>query len=59
MTSSKRRIPRRALLRGARGRSLSYTLEQLNPLLRGWAAYFKLASGTFVTVGTYDQIALL
>ena len=35
----------RALLRGARGRSLSQTIEQLNPLLRGWAAYFKLASG--------------
>jgi RNA-directed DNA polymerase len=35
----------RALLRGARGRSLSYTIEQLNPLLRGWAAYFKLARG--------------
>jgi RNA-directed DNA polymerase len=34
-----------ALLRGARGRSLSYTIEQLNPLLRGWAAYFKLARG--------------
>jgi RNA-directed DNA polymerase len=35
----------RALLRGARGRSLGYTIEQLNPLLRGWAAYFKLVSG--------------
>ncbi len=35
----------RARLRGARGRSLGYTIEQLNPLLRGWAAYFKLASG--------------
>ena len=35
----------RALLRGARGRSLSYTIEQLNPLLRGWSAYFQLASG--------------
>jgi RNA-directed DNA polymerase len=33
----------RALLRGARGQSLTQTLEQLNPLLRGWAAYFKLA----------------
>lgn len=32
----------RVLLRGARGRSLSHTIEQLNPLLRGWAAYFKL-----------------
>jgi RNA-directed DNA polymerase len=32
----------RELLRGARGRRLSHTIEQLNPLLRGWAAYFKL-----------------
>jgi RNA-directed DNA polymerase len=35
----------RALLRGARGRSLSATIEQMNRLLRGWAAYFKLTSG--------------
>ena len=35
----------RALLRGARGRSVRHTIEQLNPLLRGWAAYFKLARG--------------
>jgi RNA-directed DNA polymerase len=35
----------RALLRGARGRSLKQTIEQLNPLLRGWAAYFKLTRG--------------
>ena len=34
----------RVLLRGARGRSLSHTIEQLNPLLRGWAAYFKLTT---------------
>ncbi len=33
----------RELLRGARGQSVSRTIEQLNPLLRGWAAYFKLA----------------
>ena len=31
-----------ALLRGARGRSLGTTIQTLNPLLRGWAAYFKL-----------------
>ncbi len=33
----------REVLRGARGRSLSYTITELNPILRGWAAYFKLA----------------
>ena len=33
----------RVLLRGARGQSLSATIETLNPVLRGWAAYFKLA----------------
>jgi len=33
----------RALLRGARGRSLDATIQTLNPVLRGWAAYFKLA----------------
>jgi RNA-directed DNA polymerase len=32
----------RELLRGAQGRSVSQTIEQLNPLLRGWSAYFKL-----------------
>ena len=32
----------RAILQGARGRNLSHTIEQLNPVLRGWAAYFKL-----------------
>ena len=30
------------VLKGARGRSLSHTIEQLNPVLRGWAAYFQL-----------------
>jgi RNA-directed DNA polymerase len=32
----------RGLLRSARGRSLAATIQMLNPLLRGWAAYFKL-----------------
>jgi group II intron reverse transcriptase/maturase len=32
----------RAVLKGARGRSLRHTIDQLNPILRGWAAYFKL-----------------
>jgi RNA-directed DNA polymerase len=34
----------KVLLRGARGRSLSATIQTLNPVLRGWAAYFKLAA---------------
>jgi group II intron reverse transcriptase/maturase len=33
----------RVLLRGAQGRNLDTTIRTLNPLLRGWAAYFKLA----------------
>lgn len=33
----------RELLREARGRSLVATIHMLNPRLRGWAAYFKLA----------------
>jgi RNA-directed DNA polymerase len=33
----------RALLRGAHGRRLNTTIQTLNPVLRGWAAYFKLA----------------
>lgn len=32
----------REVLKGARGRSLSHTVSKLNPILRGWAAYFKL-----------------
>jgi group II intron reverse transcriptase/maturase len=32
----------RALLRGAHGRNLVTTIQTLNPVLRGWAAYFKL-----------------
>lgn len=32
----------RHLLKGARGRSLTRTIEALNPVLRGWAAYFSL-----------------
>lgn len=31
------------LLRGARGRSVGATIQTLNPVLRGWAAYFQLA----------------
>ena len=32
----------REVLKGARGRSVRRTIEELNPVLRGWAAYFKL-----------------
>jgi hypothetical protein len=32
----------RAVLKGARGRSLTTVIAELNPILRGWAAYFKL-----------------
>jgi len=32
----------RELLRSGRGRSLAHTIETLNPLLRGWIAYFQL-----------------
>lgn len=42
--SSRQRLERRirAVLKGARGRSLVHTIQELNPVLRGWAAYFKL-----------------
>jgi RNA-directed DNA polymerase len=33
----------RDLLRGARGRSMAYVIERINPVLRGWAGYFKLS----------------
>jgi hypothetical protein len=36
----------REVLKGARGRSLSGTITELNPVLRGWAAYFKLTEAT-------------
>jgi RNA-directed DNA polymerase len=32
----------RELLRSGRGRSLAHTIEDLNPLLRGWIGYFQL-----------------
>jgi hypothetical protein len=32
----------RDVLRGARGRGLRHTIDVLNPLLRGWMAYFRL-----------------
>ncbi len=33
----------RELLRRARGRKMAYIIERLNPVLRGWASYFKLS----------------
>lgn len=33
----------KVLLQGAQGRNLGATIQTLNPVLRGWAAYFKLA----------------
>lgn len=43
MKSRQRLIGRvRQLLRGAGGRSLQHTIVQLNAVLRGWAAYFRL-----------------
>ena len=32
----------REVLKGARGRGLSRIVQELNPVLRGWAAYFRL-----------------
>ena len=32
----------REVLKGARGRSLTHTIAELNPVLRGWMAYFRL-----------------
>ena len=32
----------REVLKGARGRSLTTVITELNPILRGWMAYFKL-----------------
>ncbi|MDE2154669.1 MAG: hypothetical protein KGJ32_02070 [Xanthomonadaceae bacterium] len=32
----------REVLKGARGRSLSHAIAELNPVLRGWAAHFRL-----------------
>ena len=40
--SVKRLVNRvRELLRAGRGQSLAHTIEQLNPVLRGWMAYFR------------------
>ena len=46
-TMSLRRLRDRLgeLLRGARGRKMIDTIERINPVLRGWASYFKLTQG--------------
>lgn len=31
------------LLRGAQGRKIASVIEWINPVLRGWAGYFKLS----------------
>jgi len=52
-TSIKRMADRiRVVLQGARGRSLAHTIEELNPVLRGWAAYFKLTQ----TKGVLEEL---
>lgn len=33
----------RELLRGARGRKMAYVIGRINPVLRGWAGYFRLS----------------
>jgi len=43
----------RDVLQGARGRSVRNTIAELNPVLRGWAAYFKLAE-TKKPLETFD-----
>lgn len=47
MASRKRLIGNlRPVLCKGRGRALRHVIEDVNPVLRGWAAYFKLASST-------------
>jgi len=38
----------RELLRQGRGRSLTHTIETLNPVLRGWIGYFQLSESKIV-----------
>jgi RNA-directed DNA polymerase len=42
----------RALMRAGRGRSLAHTIEDLNPILRGWINYFRLTE----TKGALDEL---
>ncbi|WP_434527165.1 group II intron maturase-specific domain-containing protein [Photorhabdus asymbiotica] len=39
------------LLKGAQGRKLADTIGELNPVLRGWGAYFSLSVGKSVAEG--------
>lgn len=49
VTRLRKRLKR--LLRGARGRKLADTIGELNPVLRGWSAYFSLGAGKSVAEG--------
>ncbi len=42
----------RPLLREARGQSLTASIEEIRPLLRGWVAYFRLAQ----VKGTFEEL---
>ena len=44
----------RELMRRGRGRSLGHTIEELNPLLRGWMGYFQHTQGRRV-IETLDE----
>ena len=43
MSLSRLRDRLRGLLRGARGRKMASVIKRVNPVLRGWAGYFKLS----------------
>lgn len=43
MSLSRLRDRLRKLLRGARGHKMADVIERINPVLRGWAGYFKLS----------------
>ena len=43
MSLRRLRVRLRELLRGARGHKMANVIERINPVLRGWAGYFKLS----------------
>jgi hypothetical protein len=51
-------------MRAGRGRSLARTIEDLNPLLRGWINYFRFTESKWVleeldaTLADVDEFAL-